>query len=194
MSSQPVTKRLFIGIPFVPEPSFSDKCLRLRRCTTKTDKAVWVEPSLYHMTLKFLGETDERRIPEICQALAMVTAHYNAFQFQLDKIGAFGSRYCPRALWIGAKNTPGELLHMHKELDRALARAGFPPDFGNFVCHMTLARIKRILNKAYFWKQVDACGELFSEQVDVREVLLYDSVRLKNGPPQYLVCARFPLG
>ena len=193
MSQLPESKRLFVAIPFVPDASFADKWQRLRRCTNKTDRAVWVNPSLFHLTVKFLGETDAARLPEISRALAKVTARCEAFSLLLDKVGAFGSRYCPRVLWLGTERLPEGLLRLHKETDAALARLGFPPTFGNFVCHLTMARIQRIESKNFFWEQVEACNGLFSERVEAKEIVLYESVLRKDCPPQYLVCGRFPL-
>ncbi len=187
------TKRLFVAVAFRPEAGFADKFARVRRCTCHLDRTNWVNPSLFHLTLKFLGETETSRISAIAQVLKEVAADRPSFSFTLDKVGAFGSRYQPRVVWLGAEETPQAMLDLHRAIDKKLERIGFARTFGNFVCHLTLARINFIDSKKYFWEQLDACENLFHERVDVKEIVLYESILQKGHAPQYIALERFPL-
>lgn len=187
------SKRLFIAIPFRTDAAFAQKFNRMRSCTCKLDRANWVNPSLFHLTLKFLGETDVDRIPGICIALREALKGQLPFEFLLDKVGAFGSRYQPRVLWLGPEETPPEMLALHRRVDKQLAKAGFPRTFGNFVCHLTLARINYIDSKKYFWEQLESHARLFSERVSVNEVILYESLLQKGRAPQYIALEKFTL-
>ena len=191
--SEKEVKRLFVAITFHPEESFAEKVRPLRQCTFRTDMVNWVQPDLLHLTLKFIGETDTARIPDICSAVEAAVRTVNPFTITLDRIGAFGSRHQPRVIWLGPVYTPDVMVQLHHRIDLNLARKGFPKTFGNFVCHLTLARIHRIGDKGYFWKQFEACRQLFSEKVEVRECVLYESILHKGYQPQYVALERFRL-
>lgn len=155
--------------------------------------ANWVQPDLLHLTLKFLGETESSRIPDICHALEEVSRTVAPFAFTLDRIGAFGSRYQPRVVWLGPGSMPEGMLQLHNSIERKLLRLGFPKTIGNFVCHLTLCRIRRIENKQFFWEGIQACRQLFAEKVDVHDFVLYESLLQQGHAPQYVALERFPL-
>lgn len=187
------SKRLFVAVPFRFDAAFAQKFARMRSCTCRMDRANWVDPSLFHLTLKFLGETDVERIPDICRALNEAVRGVTPFEFVLDKVGAFGSRYQPRVLWLGPEETPAEMLALQQRVERQLVRAGFPRNIGNFVCHLTLARINYIDSKKYFWEQVESHAGLFSETASVKEVILYESILQKGHTPRYIALEKFAL-
>ena len=187
------SKRLFIAVPFRFDAAFAQKFALLRSCTCRLDRANWVDPSLFHLTLKFLGETGVERIPDICRAVEEAVRGLSPFEFVLDKVGVFGSRYQPRVLWLGPGETPAEMLALQQRVERQLVRAGFPRNIGNFVCHLTLARINYIDSKPFFWGQLERHAGLFSETVGVREVILYESLLQKGRAPRYVALEKFAL-
>ncbi len=88
--------RLFIGIP-VPE----DYVRIMRRIQDAwrprlASRLSWVRPELAHVTLKFLGEVEDSRVPAI--RAAMRAAVVPAFRFQGGSGGVF-SRKSPRVVW-----------------------------------------------------------------------------------------------
>jgi 2'-5' RNA ligase len=91
-----------------------------------------------HITLKFLGDVDEDRIPAI-NAIIDKAAERAAFSFKVKGIGAFPSEKEPRIIWAGTEGAEplGELA---KELDEALAGMGFAKEERPFSAHITLAR------------------------------------------------------
>lgn len=186
-------KRLFVAVTFHPGASFPEKFRQLQKSTFRTDLVNWVQPDLLHLTLKFLGETDTARLPDIVSALKTAVSSHPAFSFTLDRIGAFGSRYQPRVVWLGAVYTPKEMIQLHNSIELNLLKKGFPKTIGNYVCHLTLARIRRIGDKARFWQQLEACQQLFDEKVEVRECVLYESILHKGYQPKYVALERFPL-
>ena len=55
----------------------------------------------FHLTLKFLGDVDEKEIEKIKEALSVIK--FNEFELSLDKIGFFPSEDYIRVVWIGLK-------------------------------------------------------------------------------------------
>ncbi len=100
--------------------------------------ARWVEPHNLHLTLRFIGETDEGRLADLDDALR--TIRTPPFELTLDGAGQFGSGRKIHTLWIGAERSEA-LLHLQAKVESAVVRAGFAPEGRKFTPHVTLARL-----------------------------------------------------
>jgi 2'-5' RNA ligase len=123
--------RLFVGIGFPPALKLQLSLLR-----SGVSGAKWVDPGNFHLTLRFIGETDEAVAADIDDALARLRAR--RFTLQLVGTGVFGDR--PRSLWVGVERNP-ELVALRDKIEQALIRAGLPPEPRKFAPHVTLARL-----------------------------------------------------
>lgn len=105
-------------------------------------KAVsWVRPESIHLTLKFLGEIDEKKALAIAAALETAAEGIGPFTLEAGGVGVFPNPRAPRVVWAGVKDN-SELLTLQKKIDERLAAAGFEPDDRPFTPHLTLCRIK----------------------------------------------------
>ena len=126
--------RLFIAIDF-PESVTS----RLEDIAFGLPGAVWVPAHQYHLTLRFLGETDVETFNHIEHALSEVRA--DSFHLDLKSVGHFPLRGDPEVLWVGV--APNEfLLRLNRKVESALGRAGLVPEGRKFHPHVTLAKLK----------------------------------------------------
>ena len=123
--------RLFVGIGFPPRLKLQLSLLR-----SGVPGAKWVDPGNFHLTLRFIGETDEVVAADIDDALVRLRAR--RFTLQLAGTGVFGDR--PRSLWVGVERSP-ELVALRDKIEQALIRAGLPPEQRKFAPHVTLARL-----------------------------------------------------
>lgn len=88
-----------------------------------------------HITLKFLGEVPENKIPKITRALENVKG--TPFLLHAARVGTFGQRV------IKAEVTDsGASALLAKQIDSLLLPLGFPKDTKPFSPHITIARIK----------------------------------------------------
>ena len=175
--------RLFIAIEFIPDKDFLVFYQGIRSVFTKLDKYNLVKPELMHVTLDFLGETQENKINSVIQGMQQTTKNISVFDLKTGKLGIFGSRYQPRVLWLGIEKTT-VLEQLHKQLQKEMRKIGFRPDFGNFVPHLTLARINKIDDKHYFWKKIESLPQDFVQQIQVNKIILYESI-LHGHVPVY---------
>ena len=176
-------KRLFIAIDIIPDDNFRTIYAKLASKTTKLDRINWVKPDLMHLTLKFLGETSEEKIDAVVKGIQSAVYGISPFELKIGTIGAFGSRYQPRVLWFGIdKNVM--LLQLHTQIQKQMRKLDFKPDFGNFVPHITLARINKIENKQPFWKSIETLQTPFIQKIEVKKIILYESI-LKTHIPVY---------
>src|SRR3989337_1738203 len=57
-----------------------------------------------HLTLKFLGDTDEGRVPEVMAVLRQATAGLAPFRIRLRGMGAFPGVTRMNVVWVGGRH------------------------------------------------------------------------------------------
>lgn len=186
-------KRLFIAINIPSDTNFAAACQSLHQSPNTLDKINWIELKNLHITLKFLGNTPLDLISSIEEAIEKQTKHMAPFEISLNRIGAFGSHYRPRIIWVGAKDVCVEINTLHNKLEKSMRVLGFKPSFGNFVPHATLARIHSINDKKMFWNHIHSSAPLFNFSFEVKEIILYESILHKQYSPEYKIIKRFEL-
>jgi RNA 2',3'-cyclic 3'-phosphodiesterase len=184
-------KRLFAAIKLSPDPGFIKQFHSLQE-NLRHEKIKWVEDHNIHITLKFFGETEERKIPEISRALQSVADKTPALELSLQKLGIFGSSYDPRVVWVGIEPYK-KLADLMKLVQDEMRTAGYEPDRQNLVPHLTLGRIKFLKDKPLFQRLIDKNREISSEPFTAGEFHLYESILRKEGP-LYVVQETFKFG
>jgi RNA 2',3'-cyclic 3'-phosphodiesterase len=180
-------KRLFVAIKIKPDAVFLEQ-FREMKDALKHEPVKWVEEHNIHITLKFLGETDEALIPSIGKALDETARSTKAFRFSLEGLGIFGSNYNPRVLWIGIK--PYETLAgLMDNVHSSLELQGFERDRQNLVPHLTLGRIKFLKDKKLFREVIDEFRDISSSPITAAGMILFESILKKEGPEYRMIQA-----
>ena len=104
--------------------------------------ARWERPDKLHLTIKFLGDTDDRLVGDILGVLRDRTAALGPFSVTVSGFGAFPSLQRPRVIWVGCENRDGTLLRIHDAIDEGLAALGFPKEERTFHPHVAIARVR----------------------------------------------------
>jgi 2'-5' RNA ligase len=184
-------KRLFVALSINPDKTFLIQFRELRN-QLRHERIKWVEEHNIHVTLKFLGEKEEHRIPEIIRVLGDVAADTNQFSFSLQGLGVFGSRYDPRTVWVGIEPRSCLASVMNILRDK-MSTVGYEPDRQNLVPHLTFGRIKFLKDKKLFQQVIDQNKGISSEELWVDRLILFESILKKEGPV-YLALQIFPFG
>lgn len=125
--------RLFVGLE-LPEPAR----LRLSLVRSPLPGAKWIEPEDMHITLRFVGDVDNRQADELVGFLDGIDA--DPFEVSVREVGVFGGRE-PRAIWAGIQ--AGEQLdQLQRAVERACRSTGLEPEPRTFKPHVTLARLR----------------------------------------------------
>jgi len=151
----------------------------------------WVEPSKIHLTLKFLGEIEDKQVAEVCEISKQVAAVHKNFTLDIESVGSFGGRSA-KVVWVGAKKGADELITLQKDLDEQLEQAGYPKEDREFSAHLTLCRVRD--PKAGF-KLADAAGAYGDYKVgsiSADSLCVYQS-QLTPAGPIYTLLASFKL-
>ncbi|HSG29859.1 MAG TPA: RNA 2',3'-cyclic phosphodiesterase [Candidatus Krumholzibacterium sp.] len=106
----------------------------------------WIPPENFHLTLKFLGDTDRSTLSAIEDAACEVAAATSGFELVFGDFGGFPDLKRPRVLFYGITEGFRHLAALAGRIDEATAKLGFPPETRPFKAHLTLARIKSELS------------------------------------------------
>ncbi len=144
----------------------------------------WVRREAFHLTLRFLGELDEDKVPVISRSLRALEGT-GGFELRLDRMGSFGGRR-PRVLWIGIADDDGleRLRSLRDQLDNSLAALGLSPGGEVFRPHLTLGRVRRAASPedlAAIREALRGAGPL-RIGATVERVALVHSTLLTDGP------------
>jgi 2'-5' RNA ligase len=99
----------------------------------------WVDPSRMHLTLVFLGDVADARVPAIVASLSSpIDAPRFAIAFQ--GLGVFPPRGAPRVLWLGVAQGGAALATVHGHVATRLESLGVALEDRAFHPHLTLGR------------------------------------------------------
>ncbi|AFN75665.1 2'-5' RNA ligase [Melioribacter roseus P3M-2] len=138
----------------------------------------WESRNKLHITLKFLGDTDENLIPDISRSLADLADRYSPFSLKISKAGLFYRNGKPAILYLDFLENE-YLLRFHEEIENIMENFGFKKENRKFKTHLTLLRIKndRHLNRIKnFTKLGIDLPEFISD-----EITLYRSILKPAG-------------
>jgi 2'-5' RNA ligase len=154
----------------------------------------WVDPQGIHLTLKFLGETQVRRMGEISGAMEKAAQGSPSFKLIIEGLGCFPDTARPRVIWAGVRSGP-VLGDLQKRLEQDLERIGFPVERRAFSPHLTLGRVKdgaTGVRLKEIGRAVEAASVESTAGMDVKDVCLFRSV-LQPGGAAYTVIHRAAL-
>jgi RNA 2',3'-cyclic 3'-phosphodiesterase len=173
-------KRLFAAVKIQPSAEFL-KTYNSLKSGLHFAHITWVKPESIHVTLKFLGETEEKRIPDISKVLREVAGRHQPFTSELIDVGIFGSSYNPKVIWFGIEKSE-PLKQLGKDVLVSCETIGWERDRQNFVPHLTIGRIKDVTDKHLFQSVIDMHKKTRMQEVRVNEFHLYESILTREGP------------
>lgn len=134
--------RLFVAleIPANVREELASLVKNLREAAGQSSKSgpKWVRLENIHLTLKFIGEVADEKVPAVCSALASVPQG-EPIELEFRDLGFFPNERKPRVLWAGIEGSP-RLQMLAADVESALERIGIPRDQRAFQPHLTLAR------------------------------------------------------
>ena len=109
----------------------------------------WVRPASLHLTVKFLGDIDERLVWPLEEAVGQALAVHRALHVPITRLGGFPSVQQPRVLWVGpsdqwekGEDDGARLGLLHRAIDDACSSLNLARDTRPLTAHLTLARVK----------------------------------------------------
>ena len=149
--------------------------------------ARWIDPENYHITLRFIGDTDQRTAAEVGAALERVDRP--SFDLSLAGLDAFGGNK-PHSIVACVRASPA-LRELQSEHERIIQRIGLEPERRKFRPHVTLARIKGA-GEANAATYLALRGDFHTPPFPVGRFLLLSSRDSRGGGP-YVMEEAYPL-
>jgi 2'-5' RNA ligase len=149
--------------------------------------ARWIDPENYHITLRFIGDIDDRLARDVASMLDGVKRR--SFDVRFDELASFGGRK-PRAV-IAAVDPVTPLVELQAEHERLMQRLGLEPEGRKYLPHVTLARLRDSSSRDVA-DYLSTRGALFGSSFRASRFVLF-SARASVGGGPYVVEADYPL-
>ena len=179
--------RTFLAVDLPPE-ALATAALASQSLRAVAPEGVrWTDPESLHLTLKFLGEVPEQRLPRLLERARAKLAPLEPFRVSLAGLGAFPNAREARVLWLGVAQGARELARAARQLDAAASGVGVERERRPYQAHLTLGRLRAPGRVA-----LERAAPPQEIAFPVEEVILYES-RLGSGGARYVPLARLPL-
>lgn len=183
-------KRTFIALKIHPGEKMR-MIMDYFKQALSAEKIKWVDSEIMHITIAFLGDTDEKIIPSISDKISRMSLNYSPFELIFRSTGVFKNIRDPRVIWIGTETNP-VLQNMKMRIDDELSEYGFEKETREFKPHLTIGRIKWIKNTSVLEQAIQRYKDQEIQRELINELIFYESI-LKPEGPVYLPLFNSPL-
>ena len=174
--------RTFLALPV----QVGADLLELRRSLMidlKGERISWVDPTRFHITLRFLGDTLLSDVEKISRALKQGMLSKDSQEIPLNGVGSFGPWKRPRVIWAGFANDAW-FEGLKEEVDALLEKQGIPRQDQPFTAHLTLGRIRSLRNLSRYHEVMGRVEKKACDPVCFSKLVYYRSI-LGSGGPEY---------
>jgi len=173
-------KRIFIALKVEP----TDKLLSIISILKQglcNDSIKWTNPDNIHITLAFLGDTEENMIKDIKLMLKEKCDGTGKFELVLKGAGLFRNLADPRIIWTGLVASE-KLLQLNEVVMSGLKELNIKMEERTYNPHLTIGRIKHVNDKEKLKLLIEQLQNSEIQIVPVDEIVLYESILLQTGP------------
>ena len=168
-----------VELPEVVRARLEDHVRRLRK-EVPDAAASWSRVENIHVTLKFFGNVEVKRIDKISAAAERVAKEFSTFQIGVGETGVFPRPSRPQVLWIGVSDPSGQLNALQEKFENECAAEGFEKENRAYRPHLTIARLRkpegaRSLAEAHLKMEFETI------QVNVEELVVFRSELSPKG-------------
>jgi 2'-5' RNA ligase len=184
--------RSFISIDIPDELKNEVKALQelFRKCDADVRMT---RPEAMHLTLKFLGNVEEKQIEEIKKILKEIALQTALINIKLNGAGVFPNQKSPRILWVDVIEKNGILGSLQKRMDAELSKLGFEKENRDFKPHLTLGRIRSQKGRERIVKLLEDVKDKELGVFTAKDIKLMKS-ELRPEGSVYTELARFGFG
>ncbi|MCX6774721.1 MAG: RNA 2',3'-cyclic phosphodiesterase [DPANN group archaeon] len=163
-----------IEIPAEVKKTVSETITDAKKVNLIEGNFVKVEQS--HLTLKFLGEVQEKDVEKVGFVLEELSKTTKKFQVELKGLGHFDEKI----LWIGSPENK-DIVNLANKIDEKLSKLGFAKETRPFAIHLTLCRIKNLKNSRKFAEFIAKYKDKSFGKFLVNEIKLMKSTLTEEG-------------
>jgi 2'-5' RNA ligase len=183
--------RCFISVE-LPEELKKNIYVHVEKLKAAGADVKWVRPENLHLTLKFLGDTQEELLKDINERLISLAAAHGSFFLHISGAGTFPNIKYPRIIWLGVHDSE-QIIKLQHDIDKSMAGLGFEKDDKQFTPHLTIGRVKSMRNKDALIKELTILKEADFGKIEVINMTLMRS-ELKPGGAEHFKLNEIPVG
>ncbi len=151
-----------------------------------------VAPRNMHLTLRFIGDVEESRLPGVYAAAEEAAKGFEIFPLKIVGTGAFPKKEYIKVIWLGVHEfAAGRMGELARRLNEQLAQRGFGKD--RFTAHLTVARAKFLRNRNAVIALMDEYSDTIFAEFTADRILVIKSDLTSKGPI-YTILKEIPLG
>ena len=181
------TSRVFAALWLPPAARSAVARLQERTEAEAPRRVKWVNSDNLHLTIRFIGEVNDAKIPTLVESIATVPRI--AISSGFTGTGFFLLKHRSTILWLGVKNTDA-LQSVKRSTDNALAKVHVIPDKRRFVPHVTVGKtvgaLKAIPSLTRIWQQALPTELSFT----FAALKLFKTIYLESGIMYEAIAAR----
>ena len=168
-----------VELPAEVRARLEDHVRRLRKELPDV-AASWSRVENIHLTLKFFGNVEVKRIEKISAAAERAVKEFSTFQIGVGGTGVFPRPSRPQVLWIGVIDSSGQLAKLQQSLEDECAAEGFPKEDRAYKPHLTIARLRRPEGAR---ELAEAHSEMKFEpiEIEIKDIVLFRSELSPKG-------------
>ncbi len=177
--------RTFIAVNFNDDLKNSIRDFQSRLKDPHQNFVKWVDPESMHITLKFLGDRNDREIELLKMLLRSIASDISSFSLKTGQTGFFPNITNARIFWLGMEGSTDKLYNLVTEIEDVLAKEGFEKEKKSFTGHITIARLKDYYSKedrALFTAKVKDVKFEPSIYIYVNHMAIMKSTLTSKGP------------
>ena len=168
--------RLFISIDFPQEVINYISLLAKQLVEQNLFEGKLIKPEQLHLTLQFIGDVPEEKVPSLKQALQSISMP--SFKACLGSLGVFPAQDHIRIIWLDLKSKELNALaqKVHNVLQPLVDLEDRP-----FLSHITIARVKKVKNIETLHDYLNTI-EVEPLCFTINSFILKESTLLPSGP------------
>jgi len=134
-----------------------------------------------HITLKFLGSTEIKKLEILNTVLNEIAHSFTSFIIQPKGFGFFPNAKYARICWMGIEEPTKTLFSIQNEIEQRLSKEGFVKENREFKAHLTLVRIKNPGTTSKLVEKIEQCTEIHFDPMKVKYFSLHESILKPQG-------------
>lgn len=172
-------KRIFIAVKIEEDENFIRIVSSLRSALSE-EPVKWTRTGNNHITLAFLGDTEEKVIAPLDSMLKARCVGTGKFEIILKGLGVFKNLRDPHVLWTGIEHSQ-KLEDLNSLIVKGLKEIEIRTEDRPFSPHLTLGRIKRLNDRDLLRSLIEKYHDTEIQKQAVSEVILYESILSQSG-------------
>lgn len=167
--------RLFVAIDVGAEVREKLRAVQEKLADVKADVR-WVAPENMHITVKFIGEVEEKRVGEVLERVVKAAGQVPAFPLEIEGVDRFPEKGPVRVIMSRVLSPDQRIIKLHRLVDSGIGGMGLAMDTRVLVPHVTVGRVSSNHGLNKLLRLVEKHDLDFFGSFVVERVVLYQSV------------------